>query len=70
MKVLFISENSFELLSDLKYYIQEYTIQNGTYPKQLDMTSEALDKYIDLFNWTNVNRNKLTFMGIKIHELK
>ncbi len=68
MKVLRIISTSFDSLGDIKWYIQEYTINNGGYPDQIDMDKEALDKYISLLFDFKYDRKNMRVYGVKIVE--
>ena len=63
-----ITSTAFKSISDVKYYIQEFTMNNGDYPDQINMDKEAVDKYLSFLFDLDYDRKKLSVYGIKIVE--
>ncbi len=67
-RVLYISEDTLTI-SGMKYFLQEYTKNNGFYPDFIDLDTSSVDKYVSML-LAPVDRENLTFRGIKIREVE
>ncbi len=67
-KVLYIVEDTLTIFG-MKYFLQEYTKNNGCYPDFIDLDTSAVDRYQAIL-LSPSDRENLTFRGIKIREVK
>ncbi len=71
-KVLFIGHLDFdELFAQVKFNLQQYTVNNGVRPDFIEMPTDLIDMYLKKLNASEShNRNELYCMGIKVREIK
>jgi hypothetical protein len=67
MKVMYIADKNFTI-SGLKNRLEQFTVNNGCYPDEIQMDKEQVDRYQFLLLFDS-DRNNLTFRGIKVKEL-
>lgn len=66
---MFLTTTSWKSIADLLFYLQDFTIHNGDYPKEINMTIDGTNKYRRLLTPETAAKKTIKFMGIPIRHI-